>query len=184
MNNKAERHKVQKITKKDFKDHLITGRQKWWKKIIEWIITILGWAILLSFVFYTIYGFLAERYGWYLPQYYVYNSQMRAELKIYIFIAFIALLICILVLLCWKEYNYLRFGRKNRRRFRKPVSNEELKEMFELDSMTLNHMQNDRYILLEKNIIPEHLGIGNKREQRKAEKKADKRKAKEAGKAK
>ena len=34
--------------------------------------------------------------------------------------------------------------------------------MFELDEQMVEKMQNDRYILLETNIVPENLGIGGK----------------------
>ena len=32
----------------DINEHLIVGKQKKWKKVIEWFFTILGWLIMFS----------------------------------------------------------------------------------------------------------------------------------------
>ena len=50
----------------EIEDHLIYGKQKTWKKIIEWILTILGWVVILSYISYLIYGSLAIKFDWYL----------------------------------------------------------------------------------------------------------------------
>ena len=68
------------------------------------------------------------------------------------------------VMILWKNYNYQKFGKLHRRTFQPAVSNEELSEMFELDASVIELMQSERYILLEKNIIPEDLGMGKEKE--------------------
>ncbi len=146
----------------DLEEHFIDGKQKTWKKVVEWILTICGWALLLSYIIYLVYGSMAIKYDWYLPEFTIYTREMVLEIQKYFYILFIAALIIAVLLIVWKNYNYRRFGRLNRRKFRPPVENSELAEMFEMDEAMIEKMQNDRYILLETNIIPEDLGIGGK----------------------
>ena len=146
----------------DLEEHFIYGKQKGWKKVIEWIFTICAWALLLSYVIYLIYGVLAVENGWYLPVFTIYNREMIMEIRKYFFFLFIVLLVVIVLLIFWKNYNLRRFGKLHRRRFRPPVENKELADLFELDESVVEKMQNDRYILLESNIVPEDLGIAGK----------------------
>lgn len=146
----------------DLEDHLIYGKQKGWKKVLEWIFTIFAWGLLLSYVIYLVYGMLAVKNGWYLPEFTIYNREMVMEIRKYFFFLFIVLLVVIVLLIFWKNYNRRRFGNLHRRKFRPPVDNKELADMFELDEQMVEKMQNDRYILLETNIVPENLGIGGK----------------------
>lgn len=146
----------------NLEDHFIYGKQKGWKKVIEWILTIVAWGLLLSYIIYLVYGMLAVKYGWYLPEFTIYNREMIMEIRKYFFILFIATLILIVLLIFWKNYNLRRFGNLHRRKFRPPVEDKELADMFELNIEMVKRMQSDRYILLETNIVPEDLGIGGK----------------------
>ena len=67
-------------------------------------------------------------------------------------------------MILWKNYNYQKFGKLHRRTFQPAVSNAELCEMFEVDASVIEQMQNERYILLEENIIPAELGMGKEKE--------------------
>lgn len=150
----------------DLREHFIDGRQKKWKKVIEWILTILGWFMLLSYAGYLIYGSLAIKYDWYLPEFKVYTRAMIIEVQKYFYILFIATLIIIILLIVWKNYNKKRFGNLHRRKFKEPVSNEELAKTFQLDMETIEKIQNERMVVLPTNIIPEDLGIGRKTKQK------------------
>lgn len=146
----------------EIEDHLIYGRQKLWKKIIEWVLTILGWIVILSYVGYLIYGSLAIRFNWPLFEFLFFTREMVLVIQEYFFVLFIALLIAIILLVFWKNYNYHKFGKLHRRTFQPSVSNEELCEMFELDIQTIEQMQNERYVVLETNIVPKDMGMGKK----------------------
>ena len=69
----------------------------------------------------------------------------------------------------WKNYNKRKYSRLHRRRFRPPVTNDEIEETFYLDANLVHAMQERRMIVLEHNIIPDDLGMG--REKHKKEKK-------------
>lgn len=144
----------------DLREHFIYGNQKKWKKVIEWILTILAWLVILSYVGYLIYGSLAIKYGWYLPEFTIYNREMVLEIQKYFYILFIAVLIICVLLIFWKNYNKRRFGNLHRRKFRPPVTDEELADIFEVDLSMVEMMKNERVIVLEANIVPEKLGMG------------------------
>ena len=146
--------------KRDLKEHLILGKQKTWKKVLEWIFTIAAWLVILIYVGYIIYGNLAIRNGWSLPEFLFLNREMIEEVNHYYFVIFIVFLIGLLIFFAWKTYNKRRFGGLRRRRFRPDVTNEELQEKFGIDSEILYHLQHDRVIILEENIIPEKMGMG------------------------
>ena len=153
--------------KYDMESHLIYGKQKTWKKIIEWILTCIGWIVMLSYIGYLIYGSLAIRNGSEMFEFFFFTKEMVLVVQEYFFIYLIAFLIFIVLLLLWKNYNYHKYGKLHRRTFQPPVSNEELCEMFELDAAMIERMQSERYVVLEKNIIPEALGMGKEKEQKK-----------------
>ena len=77
------------------------------------------------------------------------------------------------MLILWKEYNYHRFGKLRRRKFKPDVRNEEVDEYFSLKDDIRNALRNDKYIILYENPIPE--GIGQGRNQKKG--KIDKEKS-------
>ncbi|MBR6403746.1 MAG: poly-beta-1,6-N-acetyl-D-glucosamine biosynthesis protein PgaD [Eubacterium sp.] len=146
----------------DLDSHLILGRQKKWKKIIEWIITIIGWLIMLMYVSYVIYGNIALGNGWDVPDIGVFSKDMLLEVDRYYIILFALLLLCLLGFILWKKYNRKRFGSFHRREFRPEVSTEEIAEKFGLSEKQVVAMQSDRITVLEHNIIPEDMGIGKK----------------------
>ncbi len=158
---------VQKV-EYNFEKHLIYDRQKGWKKVLEWIFTILAWTLLASYIIYLIYGSLAIHYNWFLPEFLFYTREMITTVQWYFYILFIAFLIIVIFLIFWKNYNKQKYGKLHRRKFKPAVTNEELAEMFEIEQLVIEKMQNDRVTILEQNIIPEHLGMGSQRKQEKA----------------
>lgn len=146
----------------DINEHLIVGKQKKWKKIIEWFFTILGWLIMFSYISYVIYGNLAIKNGWKLFEFTIYNRAMLEEVNRYYVILMMVLVVGFVIFIFWKKYNRYKFGKLHRREFSPNVSKAELMERFQLDEKTIESFQNDKIITLEHNIIPEDLGRGNK----------------------
>lgn len=145
----------------DINDHLIVGKQKKWKKVIEWFFTLLGWFIMLSYVGYVLYGTLAIKKDWYLPERWILNRDMIVEVNRYYFFLLILLLIFFVIFIIWKNYNKNKFGSLHRRQFRPEVTNKELMEKFEMSEEMINMLQNEKIVTLPKNIIPEKLGMGS-----------------------
>lgn len=157
----------------NFEKHLIYDRQTGWKKIIEWIFTIIAWGLLASYIIYLIYGSLAIHYEWYLPEFLFFTREMITTVQWYFYILFIAFLIIVIFLIFWKNYNKRKYGKLHRRKFKPAVTNKELAEMFEIEQSVIEQMQNDRVTVLDQNIIPEHLGMGSARKQEKEAQKKD-----------
>ncbi|SNU07938.1 poly-beta-1,6-N-acetyl-D-glucosamine biosynthesis protein PgaD [Lachnospiraceae bacterium] len=151
----------------DIKEHLILGKQKKWKQVIEWILTILGWFIMLSYIGYIIYGNIAIRHNLFLPELGVFNRYMIEEVDKYYLFLLVILLLIFLIFIIWKNYNKKRFGSLHRRQFKPDVTVKELAERFETTEEKILEMQNERVITLEHNIIPEELGIGKSSSKRK-----------------
>lgn len=149
----------------DIEDHLIYGKQKGWKKVLEGIFTVIMWVVILSYIGYLIYGSLAIKFGWYLFEFLFYTREMVLTIQEYFFILLIAYLVFIILLIFWKNYNYRKFGKLHRRTFQPEVSNDELSEMFELDKSVIEQMQSERYVVLETNIIPPDMGMGGKKKE-------------------
>ena len=142
-------------SKKENEDDIITGRQKWWKKPIEIFITVIAWAVILIYLFYCIYGFIMLRLGRQPFEFAIYTVGMLYETKHLLFIVAIIILIEIVLLLFWKEYNRIRFGRLNRRKFAPNVTREEVADYFGLHEEFVQKMQENSIVTLNKNIIPE-----------------------------
>ena len=139
------------------KADIIKKRQLWWKRLIEHLVTILAWAFILVYVFYIIYGAITIAIGGTPFAFFIYNEEMVWESRHLAFISLIILLVEIVVMIFWKEYNRLRFGKKNRRKFRPDVTTEEIAKLMQTDVETIERMQREKVTILEKNIVPKEL---------------------------
>lgn len=144
-------------TKREKKEDIIKNRQRWWKKIIEIFITVFAWAFILIYFGYIIYGAFMIYAGNEPFAFFIYNREMVLESRHLAFISLIILLVEIVVMFFWKEYNRLRFGKKDRRKFRPDVTPEEIAKIMQTDVKTIEEMQEKKIIVLEKNIIPKEL---------------------------
>ena len=144
-------------TPEEKKADIIKNRQKWWKKIIEIFITVFAWAFILVYVIYIIYGVYMISVGKTPFAIFIYNEAMVRDSGRLALISLIILLVEIVVMIFWKEYNRLRFGKKNRRKFRPDVTVAETAEFMHMTEEAVAKMQNDKVVVLEKNIIPEEL---------------------------
>lgn len=147
----------------NIEEHLVYGKQKTWKKVIEWIITIFAWVVLATYIIYLIYGGLAIHNGWRLPEFLFFSREMVLTIGHYFYILWITFLVFVVLLIIWKNYNKRRFGKLHRRRFRPPVTNDEIEETFHIDANMVHAMQERRMIVLEHNIIPEDMGMGREK---------------------
>ncbi|WP_207726955.1 poly-beta-1,6-N-acetyl-D-glucosamine biosynthesis protein PgaD [Anaerosolibacter carboniphilus] len=132
---------------------LIDGRQKRRIKIIESIITVLGWLYMLGFFVYTILTLVL----WYFNINYIYNELFFMQnifdtLKI-ISVTVIAAIVAFTIMLGWGQYNYQRFGNLDRRQFPKAVSSDALAEYFKIPIQQVEELQNNKWITLEKTIV-------------------------------
>ncbi len=137
----------------DFENNIIDGKQVWWKKILELLLSGLAWVFILSYFFYVIYGFICLAIGKTPFTYWIYTVEMLHETKRLLFITLVILLIEIVVMVFWKEYNRLKYGSLRRRKFKPDASVEQMAEFFEMPEEQLVEMRSQKIIILPKNII-------------------------------
>lgn len=157
----ADTDKKKSKTKED-EDHLIVNKQKWWKKILEVLFTIFAWAFILIYFGYLTYGLISLGLGKTPFEIWIYNVPMLHESVHLMFITGIIILIELLFLIFWKEYNYAMYGKRNRRRFKPNVTNPEVSKFLGRPIQELNAMQNSKIITLPENIIPKDFKAENK----------------------
>lgn len=148
-------------TKKKDED-IIVKKQKWWKKIIEVLITAVCWAFILIYLCYLIYGLITVAMGKAPFEIWIYNRPMLQETVYLLHITAIVILVEIAVLLIWKEYNTIRFGKKNRRHFRPDVTVPQISKFLGRSIQEINAMQNSKIVTLKENIIPKDFKAENK----------------------
>lgn len=132
---------------------LIDGRQKRKMKVIESIITLLGWLYMLGFLLYTALTLVL----WYFNISYIYNELFFLQnifdtLRI-ISITIVTAAIALIIMFCWGRYNLKRYGNLNRRQFPKAVSSDELAKYFEIPIEQVDALQKDKWISLDKTIV-------------------------------
>jgi len=137
-------------------------KQKKWKRVLEVILTVIAWVYMIVYWAFMIYGIICDKLGKPIKEWWIYTADTIHQTEHYFYILFIAILIEILVLIFWKEYNRLRFGKKDRRKFKPLVTEEELDEYFKLDEALAYSLHNDKYIELLENPIPQGMGQGKK----------------------
>lgn len=137
----------------DSEEHIIDHRQKKWKKVIEVILTVLGWTYILVYLVYVIYGIIALKLGLPLLEIGMYSRGMLAETERMLFILFVGTLIITLYMICWRQYNFRRFGKKDRRRFPRNVTDEDIAEYFKLEVSEVRSLRGQKVIEFEENII-------------------------------
>lgn len=133
--------------------NIIDGLQKRTIKILERLITTIGWLIMLVYTFQTLSSIVL----WLFNLTYFYRKLFvldNIQTTIRIFLITVAIAMCIFILMySWEKYNYKRYAPLNRRKFPKNVTNDEIKLYFGLPSSLVEKMQNDKVIILEKTIV-------------------------------
>ena len=142
-------------------EHIETKtRQQKWKRILEIILTVIAWVYMLVYWLFMIHGIYCDLTGKIIHEFWLYNASTIHQTEHFFFILFIAVLIETLLLILWKEYNYHRFGKLKRRKFKPDVTNAELDEFFHLSDELKEKMHNDKYIELFENPVPDGMGQG------------------------
>ena len=137
--------------------------QKKWKKILEIVLTVVAWLYIIVYWVFMIYGIICDKLGRPIREFWIYTSDTIHQTEHYFYILFVAILIEMLLLIFWKEYNYRRFGKKRRRQFKPNVSNQEMDIYFQLDPELSKKLHHDKYIEILENPIPKGMGQGRQR---------------------
>ncbi len=150
VNSNSKEHIEDKITQKPV------------KKIIEIILTVIAWAYIVIYWAFMIFGIIRDRMGKPVFEFWIYNHDTIRQTEHFFVVLFIGALAETAILILWKEYNKIRFGRKQRRKFKGDVTEEEIDEYFGLSDELREAMHHHKYIILHENPIPDGIGQGRK----------------------
>lgn len=151
----TEEETIEYIEDSNEERDIITGKQKTWKKIIEFIVTCACWLFILVYVFYIIYGSVTLLSGNNPISFWIYNKDVLLSTYKLFKVTGIILLIEILFMIFWKEYNRRKFGSLNRRTFRPDASIEDMVQFFGIDAALIEDMRTSDVYVLKHNIIPD-----------------------------
>lgn len=155
VNSNSSEHIEDKVTQKPI------------RKILGVIVTIIAWLYIVIYWAFMMVGIIRDLNGKPVISFWIYNQNTVRQTEHFFFILAVGILIETLVLLIWKEYNKLRFGKKDRRTFKGDVTNKEIDEYFELSDELSSIMHNRRYIILNENPVPEGMGQGRRQRKKK-----------------
>jgi poly-beta-1,6-N-acetyl-D-glucosamine biosynthesis protein PgaD len=141
--------------------NIIDGLQKKSIRILEILITTIGWLIMLYYIIQTLLSIIlfsllyTVLWSLNLPDFYNKLSSLDdVSALIHIFIITIVIAGSFFILMYfWGRYNYKRYAHLRRRKFPKDVTQEEIEIYFNLPSLLVEKMQNDKIIILENTIV-------------------------------
>lgn len=143
------------------------NKQVKWKRVIEVILTVVSWIYIVVYWLFMIQGIFCDMIGRPVREFWIYNIDSIRQTEHYFSILANVILIEILLLILWKEYNFQRFGKLKRRHFKPDVTVEEIDEYFDLPEDISTRLHNDKIIEVPVNPIPEGMGQGRKQKKRK-----------------
>ena len=138
------------------------NKQKTWKKVIGVVLTLIAWIYMLVYFCYMIYGIICDKMHRPAKEFLFYDLNKIRQTEHFFAVLFIAVLIELLVLILWKEYNRRRFGSLRRRKFAPDITDQEIDSYFHLDPVVSTVFHNEKYIEIEETPVPEGIGQGRK----------------------
>lgn len=138
------------------------NKQKTWKKVLGVILTLVAWIYMLVYFCYLIYGIICDKMNRPVKEFLFYDLNKIRQTEHFFVVLFIAVLIELLVLILWKEYNRRRFGSLRRRKFAPDITDQEIDSYFHLDPVVSTVFHNEKYIEIEETPVPEGIGQGRK----------------------
>lgn len=136
------------------------------RRIAGLVLTVVAWIYIVVYWVFMIVGIIRDARGLPVVSFWIYNQETIRQTKEFFLFLIFGTLVEIAVLLLWKEYNKLRFGRKQRRKFKEDVKDSEIDEYFDLSEELRNTMHNEKYIILNENPIPDGIGQGRRQSHR------------------
>ncbi|SMC61114.1 poly-beta-1,6 N-acetyl-D-glucosamine synthase/poly-beta-1,6-N-acetyl-D-glucosamine biosynthesis protein PgaD,TIGR03940 [Oscillospiraceae bacterium] len=142
------------------------NKQVLWKRVIEVILTVISWIYIVVYWLFMVQGMFLDYIGRPVKEFWVYTIDSIHQTEEYFSIMSIVILLEVLLLILWKEYNYRLYGKRKRRHFKPDVTAEELDRIFELDEEMSRKLHNDKFIVVPVNPIPEGMGQGRKKKKK------------------
>ncbi len=151
------------IVDRNSKEHIEDKvTQKPIRRLIGLILTVVAWLYVVIYWVFMLTNIIRDLLGKPVISFWIYNQDTVKQTEHFFVILAIGILVETALLILWKEYNKLRFGRKQRRKFKGDVSDAEIDEFFELSDELRDLMHNHKYVILHENPVPEGIGQGRR----------------------
>ena len=150
VNSNSKEHIEDKVTQKPI------------RKMLGLVLTVIAWIYIVIYWAFMITGIIRDLRGLPVMSFWIYNQETIRQTEHFFVILALGILVETAILILWKEYNKIRFGRKQRRKFKEDVKESEIDEFFELPEEIRQVMHNEKYIILYDNPIPDGIGQGRK----------------------
>jgi poly-beta-1,6-N-acetyl-D-glucosamine biosynthesis protein PgaD len=133
--------------------NIIDGLQKKSIKILEIVITILGWIFMLGYIIQTLFSIVVLKFKVpaFLTNIFPYGDSKNTIKTVLITIG-IAMFAAMIISL-WGSYNYRKYAHLKRRTFPKDVTSSKIDGHFGLHPFEVLEMQNSKITVLEKTIV-------------------------------
>ena len=136
--------------------------QKPLRKLIGLILTVVAWLYVVIYWVFMLTNIIRDLLGKPVITFWIYTQDTIRQTEHFFVILAIGILVETALLILWKEYNKIRFGRKQRRKFKGDVSDSEIDEFFELSEELRDLMHNHKYVILHENPVPDGIGQGRR----------------------
>jgi poly-beta-1,6-N-acetyl-D-glucosamine biosynthesis protein PgaD len=133
--------------------NIIDGLQKKGIRIIEGIVTTMGWLLMLGYIIQIILSIILWVFNLsnFYYSFFIFNN-INATIRTIAITVVISVCVFMLIYL-WGKYNYKRFAHLKRRKFPENVTNDKIAEYFGLPLSLVEKMQNNKIIVIEKTIV-------------------------------
>jgi len=133
--------------------NIIDGLQKKSIKIIEKVVTVVGWLLMLGYVLQIVLSLLLWVFNLsnFYSELFVLNN-LRSTINTFLITASISVGVFMLIFF-WGKYNFKKYAHLRRRKFPEDITIEKVAEHFDLPISLIEEMQNDKVIELEKTIV-------------------------------
>ncbi|MBC9784347.1 poly-beta-1,6-N-acetyl-D-glucosamine biosynthesis protein PgaD [Heliobacterium chlorum] len=132
---------------------IIDGKQNKLRKLLEGVLTSLGW----SYIFFFSVQLIASLMLWYF-NIKLFHSELftdeniQGTIRVFTINVILAL-INFIIMYTWGMYNAKKFGRLHRRKFLNDVTNAEVANYFQIPESQVEHFQKSEWIELEETIV-------------------------------
>lgn len=133
--------------------NIIDGLQKKTIRIIEVIVTTMGWLLMLGYIVQIILSIILWVFN--LSNFYYFSFIFHnIETTIRTIVITLLISVCVFMLIyLWGKYNYKRYAHLTRRKFPENVTKDKIATYFDLPLSLVEKMQNDKVIVIEKTIV-------------------------------
>jgi biofilm PGA synthesis protein PgaD len=135
-------------------EFLVKSRQPFINKVFAFIINVFLW-MYMAVIIYFFMSAVFEYNDYYIGLLKISFNMSNHDIRMFLLKAFIYFSIFFTILISWKYYNKIRYGRLNRRSKPLVTTDEDMLRLNLIDEEVYNVLKTDKVIIFEKNPVRE-----------------------------